>query len=51
VQDLADTMTFVIESESLSKIKIENGQKYIRDNLSVESQIVKYEQLYKDVIG
>jgi glycosyltransferase involved in cell wall biosynthesis len=52
VRELAETMNALLGSDPiLVKEKVENGKRYIRENLSLESQIPKYENLYREVIG
>lgn len=49
-QDLADTIKCVLDNPARNKIKIENGQRYIKDNLSIETIVEKYEKVYKEIL-
>lgn len=50
-QDLADTIKYVLDNPARNKIKIENGQRYIKDNLSIETIVEKYEKVYREITG
>lgn len=54
VQEMADAMSYVLDYGSKfperQRDRIEKAKQYIKDNLSIESRIVKYENLYKEVM-
>ena len=48
--ELSRTIQHILDNPSEAETKIHRAQAYIRDNLSLEKGVEKYEQLYADCI-
>jgi glycosyltransferase involved in cell wall biosynthesis len=48
IPQMVHAMQNILDNPQYAQIRVKKAQQYIRDNLSVESQITKYEKLYRE---
>jgi len=50
-QELASTINFILNNPDIASQKAKIGKEWIKANLSLDSRVAKYEQLYREVIS
>jgi glycosyltransferase involved in cell wall biosynthesis len=48
---LSQAMQYILDNPKIAQLKTQKAKEWIKENLSLEKQVDKYEQLYKEAIA